>query len=142
MNKLATLFLLLSATQVLAEPAQAHNQPEQVYLDYVNATRTGNLPALETYIADDYQTINGHNKLATKQDELAEAKQNPSFNTMQVDEIHSLIVRDTAVLSGIVSAAYTNNAGKQISIRVRVLATLLHRHGKWQIVADESSPTT
>ncbi len=142
MKSLATLFLLLWVTQAVAEPVQAHNEPEQVYLRYVDATRTGNLSALETCIANDYQTINGQNNLATKKDGLAEAKENPAFNTMQVDEIYSLIVHNTAVISGVVSAAFTNKAGKQVSVRVRVLATLLHRHGQWQIVADESSPTT
>lgn len=61
---------------------------------------------------------------------------------MQVDEIHSLIVHNTAVISGIVSAAFTDKTGKQVSVRVRVLATLLRRHGRWQIVAEESSPAT
>ncbi len=136
---LALLFSIQLAGLAYASEPQ-HNEPEKVFLAYVDATRTKDLAALDRFIADDYLAINGQNKLATKAFELEEAKEAPVFNEMQVEEIHSLVVKNTAVITGIIGAAFTNSAGKPVQVRVRVLGTLLKRHGKWQIVADESAP--
>ena len=131
---------LLFCTCASAETLEPHNEPEKAFLAYVDATRTKNLAMLDRLIADDYMTLNGNNRVADKQSELEETKENPRFNTMQVDEIHSRIVKGTAVISAIITAAYTSSAGKPVQARVRVLATLLKRHGQWQIIADESAP--
>ena len=137
---LAFWILSLTASSAFASAPEPHNGAEAAFLAYVDATRTRNLEALNELIANDSMTINGQLEVATKQSELAETKNNPAFNRMEVNELHSLLVKNTAVMSGVISVAYTNKAGEPVETRVRVLATLLKRHGRWQIVADESAP--
>ena len=137
----AAVMIVFTGEVAWSQASTGNNDPEKTFAAYVEATRTKDIPVLTKVIADDYMTINGDNKLATKKSEIEEAKQNPSFDKMQLDEVHSLVIGGTAVVSGIISAAYTNRAGKPIEAKVRVLATLLKRRGVWQIVADESAPT-
>jgi ketosteroid isomerase-like protein len=57
---------------------------------------------------------------------------------MQVDEIHSLVVGDAAVISALLTVAGTDG-GKAYKVQVRDLATFLKRDGRWQLVADQSA---
>jgi ketosteroid isomerase-like protein len=135
--------LILLALTVSIAPAQSvvsHNDAEAAYLAYVAAWKAKDLPALSQIIADDYSTLNGENKLATKADELAEAKSDSPYDRMEVTTLYSHVMGDTATLSGllIVSGQYE---GKPYTSKARFLATMIHRKGHWQLVADESAAT-
>jgi ketosteroid isomerase-like protein len=110
-------------------------------LKYVSAWKAKDIPSLDRLIADDYMTLNGESKLANKQSELAEAKDDPPYDRMDVLEIHSLIRGNTAVVTGILQADGKSAGGKPFSAKARFLATLLKRNGQWQLVADQSSPS-
>lgn len=96
------------------------------------------MPALDAVIAEEYMTLNGEKKVAHKSNEMAEAKTSPAYDVMQVDEIHSLIVGDTAVISALLTVAGTDG-GKAYKVQVRDLATFIKRAGHWQLIADQSA---
>jgi len=139
-----TIFLLLFAAfasfNAYASSAEPQNDAEAVYTKYIVAWKEKDLSALDALIASDYMTVNGDNKVASKAMELDEAKTSPTFNRMDIDEIHSVVVANAAVVSGIITYSGTSSAGKSFSGRVRFIGTLVKRHGHWQLLADQSAP--
>ena len=131
--------LALSSTLTFAQaPIAPHNGAERAYMDYVAAWKAEDLPALEAVIADDYMTLNGEKKVSHKADELQEAKSSPAYDSMHVDDIHSVVVNDTAVVSSLLTVAGTAS-GKAYHVQVRDLATFVRRNGHWQLLADQSA---
>jgi ketosteroid isomerase-like protein len=130
-----TLTLPLFAFQAALKAA---NPAEAAYLSYVAAWKSKDLTLLDKVIARDYMTLNGQKKVSTKSDEIEEAKTSPAYDTMRVDEIHSLVVGDTAVISALLTVAGISE-GKPYTVQVRDLATFLRRNGSWQLVADQSA---
>ena len=138
-HAIAIALLALSGTLAnAAAPVTPGNDAERAYLSYVAAWKAKDIPALSLVIADDYMTLNGEKKLAHKANELDEAKSGPSYDIMQVDEIHSTLVDNTAVISALLTVAGTAD-GKAYRVQVRDLATFLKRHGHWQLIADQSA---
>ena len=130
-----TLLSTFISAQTAVVPA---NGAERAYLDYVAAWKAKNLPALVSVIADDYMTLNGEKKVSHKSDELEEARSSPAYDVMQVDEIHSVVVKDTAVISTLLTVSGTAG-GKAYRVQVRDLATFVQRNGQWQLLADQSA---
>lgn len=120
------------------EMPKAHNAAEAAYYDYVSAWKSKDLSRLDKVIAKDYMTLNGQKKVSTKASEIEEAKTSPAYGTMRVDEIHSLVVGDTAVISALLTVAGTSE-GEPYKVQVRDLATFLRRNGNWQLIADQSA---
>ena len=127
-----------ASTYSFASPSQAGNGAESAYFQYVAAWKAKNLPALDAVIADDYMTLNGQKKVSHKSDEIEEAKTSPAYDEMQIDEIHSLVVGNTAVVSSLLTVA-GSDGGKAYKVQVRDLATFLKRNGHWQLIADQSA---
>ena len=132
------LIAFSSALTLAQAPVVPNNSAERAYLDYVAAWKAKDLPALEAVIADDYMTLNGDKKISHKSDELQEAKSSPAYDTMHVDDIHSVVVNDTAVVSSLLTVAGTAS-GKAYRVQVRDLATFVRRNGHWQLLADQSA---
>lgn len=132
------LLALCATTASFAEPVKASNGAEEAYMRYVAAWKAKDLHALDAIIAKDYMTLNGEKKIAHKSNEMEEAKSSPAYDVMQVDEIHSLVVGDAAVISALLTVAGTDG-GKAYKVQVRDLATFLKRDGHWQLVADQSA---
>lgn len=118
--------------------AQSGNGAESAYRQYIAAWKGKDIPALDALIADDYMTLNGQKKVAHKRDELDEARASPAYEAMEVNEIHSLLIGNTAVVSALLTVA-GSEGGKPYKVQVRDLATFLNRGGRWQIIADQSA---
>lgn len=136
----AFVILLVSCatSTVFGEAIRPSNEAEKAYLQYVAAWKAKDLSTLDAVIASDYMTLNGEKKVAHKSNEMEEAKNSPAYDVMQVDEIHSVVVGDTAVISALLTVAGTDG-GKSYKVQVRDLATFVKRNGRWQLLADQSA---
>ena len=112
---------------------------QQAFKAYVEAWKNKDLAALQRLIADDYMALNSENKVSSKENELATVKSDPVWNQMTVDEIHTHIVGNTAVASGLISAQGQRPDGTVFNAKVRFLGVLVKRGGKWQLLATESA---
>ena len=112
---------------------------EQAYEAYVQAWKVKDISALEQVISNDYMAVNFEGKVSDKQNELATAKSDAEWISMNVDEIHTRVFGSTAVASGLISAKGKKADGSSFSARVRFLATLHKKSDRWQLVATQSS---
>jgi ketosteroid isomerase-like protein len=141
--RLAVVAFVLSylgqASPVLAQDSKEDESVKQAYRAYVDAWKNKDIPRLHKLIADDYMSMNSENKVDSKEGELATAKADPAWKQMTVDEIHTRIVGKTAVASGLLSAQGQRPDNSDFSVKVRFLAVLVKRDGRWQVLATESA---
>jgi len=84
--------------------------------------------------------MNFESKLSDKENEIATAKADAEWISMDVDEIHARVFGSTAIASGLLSAQGKQADGTVFSAKVRFLAALVQHDGKWQLVATQSTP--
>ena len=113
---------------------------KQAYEAYVQAWKTKDIAALRKLISDDYMAMNADSKLSDKENEIATAKTDAEWISMTIDEIHTRVLRKTGFASGLLSAQGKRADGTVFSARVRFLAALVKRNGRWQLVATQSTP--
>jgi ketosteroid isomerase-like protein len=116
------------------------NEVSRSYQAYVQAWKSKDIAALEKLISNDYMAMNYENRLSTKELELATAKDDLTWNSMTVDEIHTRVFGNTAIASGLLSAEGKRPDGSILTAKVRFLAALVKSNGVWQIVATQSTP--
>jgi ketosteroid isomerase-like protein len=116
------------------------NEVSRSYQAYVQAWKNKDIAALEKLISNDYMAMNYENRLSTKELELATAKDDLTWNSMTVDEIHTRVFGNTAIASGLLSAEGKRPDGSILTAKVRFLAALVKSNGVWQIVATQSTP--
>lgn len=113
---------------------------KEAYDGYVRAWKSKDIPALRRVISDEYMAVNFENKLSNKENEIATARTDAEWISMNIDEIHARVFEDTAIASGLLSAEGKRPDGTTFSARVRFLAALVKRNGVWQLVATQSTP--
>jgi len=126
-----------------SEEPQKQNDEQQVgeaYRNYVAAWKAKDITTLQKLIADDYMTLDPAGKVSTKDQEIASAKSDPTYDEMVVDDIHTRLLEATAIVCGRLLAKGRGGDGKPFSVRVRFLAVLVKRSGQWQLIADQSAP--
>jgi ketosteroid isomerase-like protein len=144
-QRMLYIFVAAVACFSLTQPlcAQQREQEESAVQDaykaYIQAWKTRDVAALQKIIADDYMAVNFENKVSSKEIEIATAKSDPVWNQMTVDEIHTHIVGTTAVASGFIAAQGQRPDGSVFNAKVRFLAVLVKRDGRWQLLATESA---
>jgi ketosteroid isomerase-like protein len=112
---------------------------EQAYKAYVKAWKLKDLMALQNLISENYMAVNFEGKVSDKANEITTARKDAEWNSMSVDEIHTRIFGNTAIVSGFISAQGRRKDGEIFNARVRFLAALVKRDGIWQLVATQSS---
>jgi ketosteroid isomerase-like protein len=133
--------LLWSAPQLSSSDRDKDdNEVSRSYQAYVQAWKSKDIAALEKLISNDYMAMNYENRLSTKELELATAKDDLTWNSMTVDEIHTRVFGNTAIASGLLSAEGKRPTGTILSAKVRFLAALVKSNGVWRIVATQSTP--
>jgi len=130
---------LLAQPAALAQPSTDEQAVEGAYKAYVAAWKIKDIAALQNLISDDYMAVNFENKVSNKENEIATAKSDAAWDAMDVDEIHARIFGDFAIASGFISAQGRKADGSSFRAKVRFLAALAKRNGKWQLVATQSS---
>ena len=139
--RLCGLLVIVALAWTFKTSAQSHNEEESVqytYRAYVQAWKTKDLAALEKLISPEYMAVNSEGKLSTRQIELATAKSDSEWDAMTVDEIHTRVWGDTAIVSGFISAEGKKPDGSSFNARVRFLAMLVKEDGTWHLVATQS----
>jgi ketosteroid isomerase-like protein len=136
----ATVACFSMAQALCAQPRENEESAVQdAYKAYIRAWKTRDVAALQKIIADDYMAVNFENKVSSKEIEISTAESDPLWNQMTVDEIHTHIVGTTAVASGFISAQGQRPDGNVFNAKVRFLAVLVKRDGRWQLLATESA---
>jgi ketosteroid isomerase-like protein len=134
------LLLCLVPLQVVSKTATDDPQVEQAYKAYVRAWRVKDIATLQRLISEDYMAVNFENKLSDKHNEIETAKTDADWISMEVDEIHSRRFGNSAIASGVISAAGKRPDGSVFNARVRFLAALVKdKEGSWQLVATQSA---
>lgn len=139
---LISAFLIVLSSACAAQNEKSSKDDEavqQAFKAYVEAWKNKDIASLQRLIADDYMALNSENKVSSKEIELATVKADPIWNQMTVDEIHTHIVGNTAVASGLISAEGKRPDGTVFNAKARFLAMLVKRAGKWQLLATESA---
>lgn len=139
---LISAFLIVVSAACAAQNEKSSKDDEaaqQAFKAYVEAWKNKDIASLQRLIADDYMALNSENKVSSKEIELATAKADPIWNQMTVDEIHTHIIGNTAVASGLISAEGKRPDGTVFNAKARFLAMLVKRAGKWQLLATESA---
>jgi uncharacterized protein (TIGR02246 family) len=122
--------------------AQSRNDEELIknaYRAYVQAWKAKDLAALKDLISPDYMAVNFEGTLSSKEIELVIAENDNEWTAMTVDEIWTRVWQDAAIASGFISAQGKTPDGKPVNARVRFLAMLVKRDGRWQLVATQSA---
>jgi ketosteroid isomerase-like protein len=83
--------------------------------------------------------VNFEGTLSSKEIELVIAENDNEWTAMTVDEIWTRVWQDAAIASGFISAQGKTPDGKPVNARVRFLAMLVKRDGRWQLVATQSA---
>jgi ketosteroid isomerase-like protein len=144
-QRMLYIFVAAVACFSLTQPLCAQQREKEesavqdAYKAYIQAWKTRDVAALQKIIADDYMAVNFENKVSSKEIEIATAKSDPVWNQMTVDEIHTHIVGTTAVASGFIAAQGQRPDGSVFNAKVRFLAVLVKRDGRWQLLATESA---
>ena len=147
-TRLSTLSLLMiclvAARQARPQPRRSmleETAVENAYREYVRAWKTKDLAALRRIIADDYMAVNVLGVVSSKENEIGTAALDPRWDLMTVEEIHTNVFGAAAIASGFISARGETSQGEHIAARVRFLAALAKRNGKWQLMATQSAST-
>ena len=121
---------------------QSRNDEESIknaYRAYVQAWKAKDFAALKDLISPDYMAVNFEGTLSSKEIELVMAENDNEWTAMTVDEIWTRVWQDAAIASGFISAQGKTPDGKPVNARVRFLAMLMKRDGRWQLVATQSA---
>ena len=139
---LITVAVWCTLAQRAAGQADEDRAVQQAYDAYVRAWRMKDLTNLSKLISDDYLAVNFEGRVSDKANELATAREDLEWISMNVDEIHPRVFGTSAIASGIISAQGKRRDGTTLTARVRFLAALVKRDGRWQLVATQSSSTS
>lgn len=106
-------------------PRRASGQTEngeavkRAYEAYVQAWKNKDIAALQKLISDDYMATNSDSKLSDKENEIATAKADAEWISMNIDEIHTRAFGDTAIASRLLSAQGKRPDATTFSAKVR-----------------------
>ncbi len=136
----ALSIMILAVPPAFTRSANDDESVQAAYKAYIQAWKSKDLIALQQLIAEDYMAMNSENQVATKADEIAGAKADLHWDEMMVDEIHTHVLGNSAIASGLLSARGKRADGSDLTVKVRFLAVLERRNGTWQLAADQLTP--
>jgi ketosteroid isomerase-like protein len=128
-----------SLQSALGQTDKTDRAVEQTYQAYVRAWKAKDIATLEQLISDQYMAVNFEGRVSDKQNELATAKSDADWISMNVDEIHTRVFGNAAIATGFISAHGKKPDGSSFNAKVRFLATLIKHGDRWQLVATQSA---
>ena len=132
-----------SSAQLPSLPSQteqsAGTEVAAAYNAYLRAWRNKDLEALNRLLSDDYEAVNFKGIVSTKANEIAAAKEDQRYETMDGHVRSVRVFGDSAVASGLIVAAWKDDKGAPQKIAVRFLAMLQKQQGEWKLVATQST---
>lgn len=143
---LALFFLeggLLCSAQVGSTQYHTGQSPDTAvkfaYLAYLRAWKDKDYTALNQLLSDDYQAVNFQGIVSTKTNELATAKEDSTYDTLQGYVMSVVVFGDSAVASGLIEARWKDEHGSLQGSTFRFLAILQKEQGDWKLVATQST---
>lgn len=119
------------------EPVQA--AVESAYKAYLLAWKEKDYASLNRLLSDDYQAVNFKGIVSNKANEIATAKNDRDYETLNGDVMSVNVFADTAVASGLIEARWKDEQGKMQQVSLRFLAMLQKQNGEWKLVATQST---
>lgn len=109
------------------------------YDAYLRAWKDKDYSALNNLLSDDYQAVNFQGIVSTKANEIATAKEDPTYEAMSGHVISVAVFGDSAAASGLIEASWKDAQGNLQSSTFRFLAMLQRQKGDWKLVATQST---
>jgi ketosteroid isomerase-like protein len=142
MRKSAVLCALFLAA-VTAVPAIAA-PPDDVLAairGYREALVQKDVAKLETIWSDDYTFVNGHGRLLTKADRIADIKSgHSSLDSVRHEDTPTVTVHGNTVLVLSHVTLVGKYSGREVSGEFRSLHVWLKNDGRWQLVFNQLTP--
>jgi ketosteroid isomerase-like protein len=142
MKKLASVFLLLLAVSTFSIAAPA---PGEDVLAAIRAYRQAlikkDVPTLKRIWSDDYSFVNGHGRIRTKADRLAEIESgHSSIDSIKHEDEPTVTMhgKTALVLSHVTIVG--RYSGKEVSGEFRSLHVWINEDGRWQLVFNQLTP--
>lgn len=112
----------------------------QVEAAWVQALQTLDLEAMDHILADDYTQINASGNVIDKRKFLASFEgEHRRWDRAESTDHQIRIYGNTAVMVALWHASGVNY-GERFDYRARFLAVYVKRDGRWQLMADQSTP--
>lgn len=119
------------------EPPQA--AVESAYKAYLRAWKEKDFASLNRLLSDDYQAVNFKGIVSTKANEIATAKEDRDYETLNGEVMSVKVLADSAIASGLIEASWKDEQGKMQQITLRFLAILQKQKGEWKLAATQST---
>ena len=112
----------------------------QAEREWVRAHQELDVAAIDRLMGEDYTIIDSKGAVRGKAETLASYQsQTRNWESADSDEYDVRVYGDTAVVIGRWRAR-GSNAGEAFDYAARFMAVYVKRNGRWQIVADQSTP--
>jgi ketosteroid isomerase-like protein len=119
------------------EPIQA--AVESAYKSYLRAWKEKDYASLNRLLSDDYRAVNFKGIVSAKANEIATAKEDRDYETLNGDVMSVNLLADCAIASGLIEARWKDEQGKLQQITLRFLTMLQKHKGEWKLVATQST---
>lgn len=118
---------------------QAQAAVESAYKAYLRAWKEKDYASLNRLLSDDYQAVDFKGIVSTKANEIATAKEDRDYETLNGDVLFVNVFADSAIVSGLIEASWKDEHGQMQQITLRFLAMLQKQKGEWKLVATQST---
>ena len=141
MKKIACLSLLLLAVTTFSFAAAPGEDVLAAIRAYRQALIKKDVPTLKRIWSDDYKFVNGHGRLRTKADRIAEIESGHSAidSIKHEDEPTVTMHGKTALVLSHVTIV-GKYSGKEVSGEFRSLHVWINEDGRWQLVFNQLTP--
>ncbi len=95
--------------------------------------------SLNRLLSDDYRAVNFKGIVSTKANEIATAKEDRDYETLNGEVMSVNVFVDSAIASGLIEASWKDEHGKMQQITLRFLAMPQKQKREWKLVATQST---
>jgi ketosteroid isomerase-like protein len=106
---------------------------------YRRAWKEKDYVSLNRLLSDDYRAVNFKGIVSTKANEIATAKEDRDYETLNGDVMSVNLFADCAIASGLIEARRKDEQGTMQHVTLRFLEMLQRQKGEWKLVATQST---
>ena len=133
----------LAAQQVSTLPRgknSNNSEVESAYNEYLRAWKDKDYAALNRILSDDYRAVDFKGVVSTKENEIATAKEDRTYDALTGDVMSVAVFGESAIASGLIHASWKDGQGTAQRTTLRFLAMLQRQQGEWKLVATAIHP--
>lgn len=139
---LGASFFCLAAQQAPSPPrgkTPNKSDVESAYNAYLRAWKDKDYSALNRMLSDDYRAVNYKGIVSTKENEIATAREDRTYEALTGDVMSVSVFGESAIASGLIQASWKDDHGSAQQATFRFLAMLQKQQGGWKLVATQST---